>query len=470
MGEYQEPGWITAGICTPEREQLIRYAEAFYGLAVLFQKMPCQKEYLGDAEMEQLFDRVRRQVCADCDMAELCWGNYYFRSCRILYEMIQDTEQNGCISGVLMDRLEEQCSRPEQMTWALLYHYDQARTELLWSNRMMEQRMAAGEQILQTAVLLKHMADWFLPVPDREQKVEKKLRKQMKNCGIRMDELKIYLCEEKRTEIYLKLSTQERVCISSRSIAEMLSSCCGEKMRPAWNCSAAVGETPSLFHFVPETRFQMLCGIARITKTGELISGDNYAFMQKDTGKVIMSLADGMGSGMDACRESEKVIELLEQFLEAGFPQETAVRMINSCMLLQNSRQIYSTIDLCMIDLYNAGCDMIKYGAASTFIKRGNEVEVIRSSGVPAGMLQQADYESMHRQLISGCTVVMMTDGVLEYLPEEEREQKLAELICRSESRNAREYAQRLMEKVYLLQQFQAKDDMTILVGNIWKK
>jgi serine phosphatase RsbU (regulator of sigma subunit) len=64
----------------------------------------------------------------------------------------------------------------------------------------------------------------------------------------------------------------------------------------------------------------------------------------------------------------------------------------------------------------------------------------------------------------------MMTDGVLEYLPEEEREQKLAELICRSESRNAREYAQRLMEKVYLLQQFQAKDDMTILVGNIWKK
>ena len=463
MGEYQE-------LYTPERDQLLRYAEAFYGLAGLFQKMPCQKEHLGDGELEQLFERVKRQACTECGRAQNCWGNYYFRSCRMLYEMLQDTEQNGCISEVLMEQLEEQCSRPEQVAWALLYYYDQARTELLWNNRMMEQRMAAGEQILQTAVLLKRAADGFLPAPDREQKVEKKLRRQLKLCGIRLEELHVYLCEENRTEIYLKLSAQERTCISSRSIAEILSSCCGEKMRPAWNCSAAVGESPALFHFVPETRFQMLCGIAKITKTGELISGDNYAFLQKDTGKVIMSLADGMGSGMEACRESEKVIELLEQFLDAGFPQETAVRMINSCMLLQNSSQMYSTIDLCMIDLYNAGCDMIKYGAASTFIKRGNEIEVIRSTGVPAGMIQQAGYESMHRQLSAGSTVIMMTDGVLEYLPEEEREQKLAELIGRSESRNAREYAQRLMERVYLMQEFQAKDDMTILVGNIWKK
>ena len=463
MSEYQE-------LYTPERQQLLRYADAFYGLAGHFQKMPCQKEYLGDEELGQLFDRVRRQVCMDCECEEICWGNYYFQSCRILYEMIQDAEQQGCISDVLMERLEERCRRPEQTAWALLYHHDQARTELLWNNRMREQRMAAGEQILQTAELLKRMADYFLPVPNLEQKIEKKLRRQLKICGIRMDDLHVYLCEDKRMEVFLKLSAQQRMCISSRSIAEILSSCCGEKMRPAWNCSAAVGEGPTAFHFVPETKYQMMCGIARITKTGELISGDNYSFLQKDTGKVIMSLADGMGSGVDACRESEKVIELLEQFLEAGFPQETAVRMINSCMLLQNSSQIYSTIDLCMIDLYNAGCDMIKYGAASTFIKRGNEVEVMQSAGVPAGMIQQADYESMHRQLSSGCTVVMMTDGVLEYLPEEEREQKLAELICRLESRNAREYAQRLMEHVYLLQQFQAGDDMTILVGNIWEK
>ena len=34
-----------------------------------------------------------------------------------------------------------------------------------------------------------------------------------------------------------------------------------------------------------------------------------------------MCLSDGMGSGMDACRESEIVVELLEQFLDSGFSQ-----------------------------------------------------------------------------------------------------------------------------------------------------
>ena len=43
----------------PEKEQLERYAEAFYGLSKLFQKMPCQKERLGDADLELIFDRVR---------------------------------------------------------------------------------------------------------------------------------------------------------------------------------------------------------------------------------------------------------------------------------------------------------------------------------------------------------------------------------------------------------------------------
>jgi stage II sporulation protein E len=76
----------------------------------------------------------------------------------------------------------------------------------------------------------------------------------------------------------------------------------------------------------------------------------------------------------------------------------------------------------------------------------------------------------MHRQLKSGSSVIMMTDGVLEALPGDDQERQMAELIGRCASRNAREYARRLMEKVYLMQKLRARDDMTILVGTIWEK
>lgn len=461
---------MTSLYLKPEREQIRRYAEAFYGLAKLFQDMPCQKERLSDQELEQLFDEVRQQTCINCSYVDVCWKKQYFQSCRMMYELLSDLEYDGAYSEERLNRLEEQCVRAQELSETLEHCYTMARQLLLWNNQMLEQRMAAGEQIYQTAELLRGIADGSRDVPEQEKRIWKRLKRELHFWGIELCDLYVFAGEEDRMEMYLMLRAEKQVCVSAKSIAEVLSDCCGEKMRPSRDCRAAVRKETEVFHFVPDTRFQICCGIARLTKSGELVSGDNYAFLEKDTGKVVMSLADGMGSGVGACRESERVIELLEQFLEAGFPQETAVRMINSCMLLQNSRQMFSSIDLCMIDLYNATCDLIKSGAAATFIKRGNEIEVLHAKTFPAGMLQQSDYESMHRKLQSGSTVIMMTDGVLEALPEEDRERKMAELIVRCASRNAREYAQRLLERAYMLQQMQAKDDMTVLIGTIWEK
>lgn len=41
---------------------------------------------------------------------------------------------------------------------------------------------------------------------------------------------------------------------------------------------------------------------------------------------MILSISDGMGSGLAAYKESEAVIDLLEQFLGSGFDKETAIR------------------------------------------------------------------------------------------------------------------------------------------------
>ena len=56
---------------------------------------------------------------------------------------------------------------------------------------------------------------------------------------------------------------------------------------------------------------------------------------RKTGGRFVMCLSDGMGSGMEACKESETVVELLEQFMESGFSQETAAKMVNSALVLK---------------------------------------------------------------------------------------------------------------------------------------
>ena len=64
----------------------------------------------------------------------------------------------------------------------------------------------------------------------------------------------------------------------------------------------------------------------------------------------------------------------------------------------------------------------------------------------------------------------MMTDGVMDALPRENREERMRELILKARSNHAREFARRLLEQILLQQKFQARDDMTVLVGQIWEK
>ena len=49
--------------------------------------------------------------------------------------------------------------------------------------------------------------------------------------------------------------------------------------------------------FVQDVNFKALTGLARATKSGETVSGDNFSFMELRTGELIMMLSDGMGSG-----------------------------------------------------------------------------------------------------------------------------------------------------------------------------
>ena len=451
----------------PEQELLSQYAEAFTNLARLFETLPCQKERPGDEALSKVVVQVRQDICARCKNEEQCWEADYFSCCQAWYELWL------ILQGEKEEPLEEIlgfCRKQEQVLRAVTSAYGQARQQLLMDNRLMEQRMAAGEQIRQTAELLKRAAKGLTGDPVLEQRLWRRLPAELKYLGLRLCGLRVFRSGQDRPEIYLSLQTVRDTRVSVKSIAELLSECCHQKLRPAWNCPAVIGHVSGNFHFVAETRYQMLCGISKVTKAGELVSGDSYSLLQKDTGTIVMSLADGMGSGLGACQESEKVIGLLEQFLEAGFPQETAVRMIHSCMLLQNTQERYSTIDLCMVDLYEGDCDFLKSGAAPTFLKYGEEIEVLQPAAMPPGIQQQPDYARTHRKLAAGDVIIMMTDGVLEALPEEDRDRRMEEMLRCCATVNAKEYAQRLMERVYLLQKLRARDDMTILVGSLWEK
>src|SRR5699024_3729737 len=120
-----------------------------------------------------------------------------------------------------------------------------------------------------------------------------------------------------------------------------------------------------------------------------------------------------------AYEDSESVINLLEQFIEAGFSKEAAIKLINSVMVIKSEEQTFSTMDMSVINLYTGMCDFIKLGASTTFIKRGKKVEVIQSRSLPLGMINQLDYEADSKKLQDGDFIIMITDGIIDCIPGE---------------------------------------------------
>ena len=73
-------------------------------------------------------------------------------------------------------------------------------------------------------------------------------------------------------------------------------------------------------------------------------------------------------------------------------------------------------------------------------------------------------------KLVNGDVLVMVTDGVLEYLHVKNPEEKISEMISMISTDNPEVLAQKLLEHVLLFNGGHAMDDMTVIAAGIWEK
>lgn len=60
-------------------------------------------------------------------------------------------------------------------------------------------------------------------------------------------------------------------------------------------------------------------GSSQLTETGSKITGDAYRSLTTDTGRFVLILSDGMGTGGNAAVDSAMTSDLLRRLLEAGW-------------------------------------------------------------------------------------------------------------------------------------------------------
>ena len=80
------------------------------------------------------------------------------------------------------------------------------------------------------------------------------------------------------------------------------------------------------------------------------------------------------------------------------------------------------------------------------------------------------EVKSVKKQLENGDFLVMVTDGVIEYLHVRNPKENLSDIIAGIQTDNAGVLAEKILEQVLLRTGGHAMDDMTVLVTGIWEK
>lgn len=451
-------------------DRLRGYAESFQGLSQIFYTMSTKKNTNYAGELGQIQNELTSKICANCDSCAICWERDSTPLYGILSQMITGIWNSGVPEEETKEQLQQYCVRSRDMVEEAVRVFERVNLNRAWYNRLLENRQVIAEQLDAMAYIMQDCAREEQVLDAQEKYTLSEIRYRAKEQGIVIEDMHLIETVDGRKKLEVTLKSRMGGCVAVKSFLAASGNVLGCRLRAAADARTFIAKEPTAFTFYEDTHFRSVQGIARQKKDGAQISGDNFSFLELESGAMVLGLSDGMGSGSTACKESEMVLDLVERFLEAGFSVETAIRMMNSAMVMKGENDLYSTVDLCKLDLYSGNTNFYKIGAATTFIKRGEKVECISSANLPVGAKTQIEIEAAEVQLQNGDFVVMMTDGVLEYLHVPKPEQTMQEIIESIQTNNPGILAKRILERVLLFTGGKVQDDMTVLASCIWEK
>ncbi len=450
--------------------RMAAFASAVDGLSSVFASMGTEKEKSTLEDVGVLEQEVTGKLCAACDGCAVCWNENSIHISGRIRAMLQAVVEHQPKEEIVRQEYVQECPRYPNMVEEAVHAFSRMELNQAWYRRLLENRMVIAQQLDAMAELMEGWAKGSRCLDARSRVLIARIAYEAKEKGLLAEDIHIYEDDDQRRCIKAQVASKWGGGIPSRNYVRALEKAMHVPLRIEQNARTILTKDPVSITVYEDTVFYTLPGIASQKKSASPVSGDNFVLFTLDDGHYFVCLSDGMGSGNRANQESELVVELLQKFLEAGFQKDTAIQMMNSAMVLQGEDHSYSTLDLADIDLYSGKLDLVKIGAAATFIKHGKEAECISSSTLPTGVDVSLKPEHTQKTLHNGDFLVMVTDGVLEYLHVKNPEEKMIDFICGIQTDNAGVLAKTILDRVLLFTGGYVMDDMTILVTGIWEK
>ncbi|HHX22966.1 MAG: stage II sporulation protein E [Tepidanaerobacteraceae bacterium] len=451
------------------RDRLYELASLLNNLGEAFKDSSTQREerVLSAQYLDSVCKEAQIKICSKCGMRRICWEKELKRTISAFYTLIKNHEGISA-KNTLPFLFKSRCNQTESIKAIV-----REQSEIFNVKHHIDNIIRCNQELIRghfstAAEMIRSLAQGkYEETYDRNS--EKELMERFSEVGVPVERINIeYNNPEFNVNIVKPPCKSDKEC--EIVIPIIVSDVLGRKTRTnIIDCPLKTGTHQCRLKIISEGILEVSVGVVGVAKQGQNISGDAFSFMQLKGGKYMLALCDGMGVGSEAAKHSEKTLTLLERLLEAGYDPKTALTVANSALIATGEEEGFSTIDLVLIDTNSGMAKFLKSGAPACFIKRGKRIIVINGGNLPIGIMDEVPCNIIEKSLRPGDMLVMVTDGVIDAFSEGQNgEELLRKIIMECKTSNPQEMAEKILNKTK--EQKNPRDDMTILVANIWEK
>lgn len=310
------------------------------------------------------------------------------------------------------------------------------------------------------AEILKRLAFEFGAQLKYQSQMEKTLSEKLYRSGYKITELLIY--GENTDQSVSMIVTGKEFSVSA--IKKIVESVINTNLNLTEKCF--VTDEKCYLCFKGSAKFDAVFGVCSLKKDNSAVSGDTHAVSRIQGDKFLVALSDGMGSGNDAEKVSSVSLSLIESFYKAGLSSPFVLSTVNK-LLAVNTDDIFTALDVTVVDLKNCTADFIKYGAPYAFIISENSVKIVEGSSLPMGILDDLSPAVVKSELSDGDVVLMMTDGVSDAFGSSA---DVLEFLRTMPAKNPQTLADAIVKKALDISGGKKNDDMTALAVRIFER
>lgn len=221
-------------------------------------------------------------------------------------------------------------------------------------------------------------------------------------------------------------------------------------------------------HFHSAIRYNLAYDIYKRTEQTSVVSGDSHSVFSLQPGLEVVMLSDGMGTNYRAQRESERLIQMMQNCLSYDMNPETAMHTVHYILSLKNDSDLYATLDFALIDLKRGELWCWKAGSMTTYILRGSKILTLESNTAPIGFMKNVSIETAHELLQPDDYIIMVSDGLFSAQEDWQKQEQLFLQFIRHSIKKQPQLSAVLYEAMTEYEQrFTIEDDCTVMLFSV---